>query len=242
MKGNFKATTALALLTTTQLPAKTESGSQLPTLATFQKRVAEEFNEIPRQERMNAYRAIAVGLGLHLVKASVKHGQFTPWLQANVTQGNFWTPATAKKNASFYMRLAIAFVEKSGVTQPELLSLPAGKVDLSAEMVTGKITGPQAKLAKRLEDFVGEFSLNELLVEHGIKDGGKGSGGGSAASGSDEDPLLANTAEWLMNLRNTLLDPESIKRFTPSALDDIERQLASGLDQFRKLRAKLRGN
>ncbi|HEX2860706.1 MAG TPA: hypothetical protein VHN79_03660, partial [Lacunisphaera sp.] len=118
MKGNFKATSALTLLSTTNVTANQ--------VKKFGAAVAEEFRQIPLQERMNAARAILVGIGFHAVKHSLKHGEFGAWLAANVNQVKIWSPATAKVNASYYMRLAIAFVEQAKPSQQEMLALTAG--------------------------------------------------------------------------------------------------------------------
>lgn len=177
---------------------------------------------------------------LHAVKHSLKHGQFTPWLDQTLTELTFWTKGTAKVNASYYMRLAIAFVDAAKPSRPELAALPAGGLTLDLD----NPQGPAAKLVKRLDEFCGEASLQELLEEHGIK---AGAGGGSkgavevTATNAGEDPLLADTAQHLMGLRSLLLDPDTVKRFTPRQLDDIETQWASGLEQFRQLRAKMQG-
>lgn len=232
MKGNFKATAALTLLSTTNVTA--------PQVKKFGDAVAEEFRQIPLQERMNAARAILVGIGFHAVKASLKHGEFTPWLGSKVNQVNFWSPATAKVNASYYMRLALAFVEQAKPSKQELLALTAG-----GEITPNLNTADSAakKLFSRIEEFIGERSLNEILIDEGIKGGGSGGSSSTpaAVTAGGEDPLLADTASHLMGLRALLLDPETVKRFTAHQLDDIEKQWASGLDQFRQLRAKMRG-
>jgi Protein of unknown function (DUF3102) len=229
MKGNFKATSALALLSDKSVATEN--------LQKFGDRVADEFAQIPQQEQMNAARAILVGIGLHAVKAGMKHGEFTPWLQSKVNQVNFWSPATAKVNASYYMRLAIAFVEQSKPTRPEMLAITAATEPLNLK----EAAGHAAKLLERVKKFIGERSLNEILIEEGIKNGGAGGGSSSkAAIGGGEDPLLADTATHLMGLRDLILNPDTVKRYTASQLNDIEVQLASALDQFRKLKAALR--
>lgn len=232
MKGSYKATDALALLTTTQV--------EQATVNKFSDSVATEFALIPQQERMNAARAILVGIGLHAVKASLKHKQFTPWMEANLTQGKIWTKTTAIKNASFFMRLAIAFVDQAKPTRPEMLAITAaGSVSTDGANAEG-----MKKIMARIDKFIGDRSLNEMLVDEGIKTSGSSSGGSKAAidvggTSTGDDPLFADTASHLMGLRSLLLDPETVKRFTATQLDDIEKQLASGLDQFRQLRAQM---
>jgi hypothetical protein len=234
MKGNFKATEALALLTTNAIT--TEKGSA----AKWSKLVAEQLNEIERAERMTPRRAVAVGLMLHAVKASLKHGEFTPWLKQTLTALKFGTLGTAQVKASYYMRLALAFVDQAKPSRPELAALPAGGLVLDLEAATG----PAAKLIKRLDEFCGECSLQELLEEHGIKSGG---GGGSSRGAIDvtsapagEDPLLADTASYIMGLRSIFCTPDTFKRLPAAQRKDAIQQLASILDEARQLDAAAR--
>lgn len=230
MQGNFKAKEALALLTTTTV---------LPEVGATKlgERVAREFAEIPRVERMNASRAVLVGLGLHAVKASLQRGEFEAWKKANLTLGNIWSESTALKNASFYMRLAIAFVEQAKPSRQELLALTSSNLDLEL----GAAEAVEQKLMSRVAKFVGERSLNELLVDEGIK-----STQGSASAGSkptvlpaDDDTLAEDAGQLLMRFDDVLLNPEHIKRFTAAQLDDMERQLTDRLAKFRELKAAL---
>lgn len=229
MKGNFKATTAIALLDSTKVAA--------PAVKKFGEAVAEQFTEIARSERMNAGRAILIGMALPMLKASMKHGQFRPWLEANVTAGNIWSKATAVKNASYYTRLAYAFLEEVKPSNNEVLAITAG------DAIRGRPGNDvhAAKLLRRMATFIGERSLNELLEDYGIKNGG-GSGSGKTIEipASKDDPLLADTAAHLIGLREIILNPETLKRFSAKQLDDIERQVASLPEEFRKLIAKLR--
>ncbi len=232
MKGNFKATGAIALLDSVTIAEADKASMQK-----WQKLVATQINEIARAERMTPRRAIAVGLMLHAVKSSLKHGEFTPWMKQMLTELTFWTEGTAKVNASYYMRLAITFVEQSKATKTELEALQGnGALELEAAK------GEAAKLVKRIDAFCGESSLAELLADHGIKNGGSGSGSGKVIEipASAEDPLFADTAAHLIGLREIVLNPDTLKRFTAKQLEDIERQIASLPEEFRKLKKKLR--
>ncbi|HEY8836678.1 MAG TPA: hypothetical protein VIO16_03150 [Dehalococcoidia bacterium] len=104
------------------------------------------------------------GLTLHRVKASTPHGKFGSFIEQKLTKVNFWTAGTAKTNASYYMRLALAFVEKARADKGALLALPndATTLDLGD-------TANAKKLAAALEKFVGDLSLTELLIKHNIK-------------------------------------------------------------------------
>jgi|GEM_PF-5784336 len=115
-------------------------------------------------ESKAAAGAIMAGLTLHRVKASTPHGKFGSFIEQKLTKVNFWTAGTAKTNASYYMRLALAFVEKARADKGALLALPndATTLDLGD-------TANAKKLAAALEKFVGDLSLTELLIKHNIK-------------------------------------------------------------------------
>jgi len=231
MKGNFKATTAIALLDSTKVAA--------PAVKKFGDAVAEQFTEIARSERMNAGRAILIGMALPVLKSSLPKGTFTAWMKSNLTQGKIWSETTAIKNASFYTRLAYAFLEEVKPAANEVLAITDG----DAIRGTPGNDANAAKLLRRMAAFIGERSLNELLEDYGIKSGGGSGGAGNAidVGGAKEDPLLADTAAHLLGLREILLKPDTLKRFTAKQLDDIERQLAALPEEFRKLKAKLKG-
>lgn len=150
----------------------------------LQDTAVQQMQVIAQTERDTALRAILLGLTLHKVKACLPHGQFTKWLKSKVTQGNLWTPATAKKNASFYMRLAEIAVQKSKVTRPELLALPGDQTELSLDTAEGD----GRRFVQKLTKFIGEKSLNELLREHGIKEAKKLGGARNSETDTDDEP------------------------------------------------------
>lgn len=223
MKGNFKASSALTLLSDPQIST---SGGNLEKLQTT---AIEQLDLIRKMESESALRAVLAGLALHRIKASVKHGEFGKWIAKNV--------AAKKSQVNHYMRLAVVCLEQAGFSKPDLVALAVDTGDLVVSS-----DGAARKAFKKIQDFVGEFSLNELLIEHNIKDGGGGGGKSTPAAlaAGGEDPLLADTAQHLMSLREIILDPETMKRFTAAQLRDIETQLSSALDQFRALKTKLR--
>ncbi len=226
MKGKSKTTESLVLLETTKIAA--------PKVKKFGDGVAAVFAEIARQERMNPQRAILVGMALPVMKASMPHGEFRPWLEANVTRSNIWTKATGIKNASLYTRLAAAFVKQAKLDGAAVLSITNGS---TIALKAGK-NEHSAKLLKTIEEFVGEKSLAELLKEH-VSDGGSSAGGSDVTLPADDNTLLGEVAEWFVNLRKTLVDPDTLKRFTPAQLTDAERQLADLNEDFRKARETL---
>ncbi|MBA4136744.1 MAG: hypothetical protein C0518_05455 [Opitutus sp.] len=229
MQGNFKATAALVLLDSVDVPA--------PHRKKFSDSVAAEFTQIARSNVENSVRAILVGIGLHAVKKSLPRGQFEEWKKSHLTRGGYWTESTARKNASFFMRLSIQVLEELKPSKQEMLALTAGgDVTLSNVTQSGNIR----KFIGRLTEFIGERSLNDLLDEFGIKDATSGGGArGTGAIAADTDTLLEDAGQLFINFDQVFLDPNQLKRFTAKQLDDFERQLADRLERLRQLKAKL---
>ncbi|MDP2226803.1 MAG: hypothetical protein Q8J78_04945, partial [Moraxellaceae bacterium] len=119
-----KQSTALALL------QDKEIGSAIP-LTKLQLVAVQQFRRIARDTREAPLRAILLGLTLHRVKASMPWGTFEAWKKANVTACNIWSESTTKKNCSFFMRLAIAAISRTGATKPQLLALPGDQSELA---------------------------------------------------------------------------------------------------------------
>ena len=222
MKGNFKASTALTLLSDPQIA--TTGGN----LARLQETAIEQLDLIRKMESESALRAVLCGLALHRIKASLKHGEFGKWQSKYI--------AAKRSQVGYYMRLALVCLQEGGFSKQDMTAMTSE----SGDIVLAK-DGAAHRAFKKIQNFVGDKSLNELLIEHDIKNASSGGGSSSSsAAASGEDPLLADTAEHLMGLRAILLDPATVKRFTAAQLIDIEKQWASGLDQFRQLLAKLR--
>lgn len=230
MSKSSQPTTALAVLEAHTLAE--------PRVKKFGEAIARTFGEIAHQERMNPQRAIIVGLALPILKQSMKHGQWEPWKAANLTNGKVWTKATALKNASLYTRLAAEFVRQVKPDAEEVLAITAGGT--IALHPCKDAAG--AKLVKRIEEFVGEKSLSELIAEH-VSDTPKSTPAGSntPAIAADDNTLLQDLGEWVANLRKTVTDPEQLKRFTPAALKAVETQLSDILEDHRKALEALKG-
>lgn len=235
MKGNFKATEALVLLGSTRLELEKKDAQQK-----WGALVRQQVEEIGRQERMIPRKAVALGLVLHAVKNSMPHGRWTPWLTETLTGLTFWSAGTAKVNASYYMRLAITFVEQCKPAKTEVLAISSG----NALATIADPKGAAAKLMSRIDDFIGDRSLNEVLIDEGIKQTGGSGGGGARGSGgaiaADTDTLLEDAGQLFLTFDQILLDPNTLKRFPARQLDEMEQQLVTKLEQFRQLKAKLK--
>lgn len=231
MKGNFKATEALVLLDSTSV-AK-------PHLGKFSQSLADEFGQIARSDLENAVRAILVGIGLHAIKKSLAHGEFTAWKKKHLTHGHYWTETTAMKNASLYMRLAIHVIQDLRPPKGELLALTeAGTVTLAKLYQPGKV----CPLTDRLAKHVGERCIQELLDHYGIKNGDGSTGGGAKAAAAlpaDDDTLAEDTGQLFLNFDQLLLSPDNLKRFPKRQILQLRDQVRDRSRKFEQLVEKI---
>jgi hypothetical protein len=203
-------------------------------LDALQKACLEQLTLIRRLESEGAMRAIFTGLALHRIKASLKHGEFGPWLEANVNQ-------LGRRQVNYYMRLALECLARTRATVVELVALPDGCVAMNATDIGSR------RFAERVEKFVGECSLADLLVKYGIKgvvrDGDAGTEGDTGAVGTDADGQMffAEIAEHVLGIRKSVLNAENIARLSPRQLDDLRAELANLNSEFSKLYDQARG-
>lgn len=102
-----------------------------------------------------AKRAIFVGTALLMVKQSLEHGAFGPWLEKNID-------GLGRRQVAYYMKLALAALDGERIDQKALAAIPVNDID-SALTVS---KGPGAEFRAAVENFVGQSSLAELLAEH----------------------------------------------------------------------------
>lgn len=186
--------------------------------------------EIRKVERMTAQRAIVLGVTLWKVRLSLPHGQWMPWQQQHL--------AASKSQVNYFMRLALVFLVKSRATKTELRALPGDSVELAPKDELSRA------LLARLEKFVGECSLNELLVKHGIRGVTRDTdaqGGDSAPGQPGEQMLFTEVAEHFYSLRQNLCRREVILRYTPEQLDAAKREIDEIRSAFLALYQEARG-
>jgi hypothetical protein len=163
--------------------------------------------EIQRAERETAQRAVMLGVALWKVRLSIAHGQWTPWLGEHIGVG--------QRQVNNYMRLALVFLIKSRATKTELRALPADSIELASDDALSRA------LFARLEKFVGECSLNELLVKHGIKSVTRDDQGeGEATAAGGQQLLFPEMCDVLLKL-DRLYMPESIIQIPPDKLNPL---------------------
>jgi hypothetical protein len=240
MSRSAKTSTALAVVSDQEI-ASAAPVEQLKAVA------VREFYRVAQSEQENALRAILLGLTLHKIKASLAHGEFTPWVKNHLaasdqkrTEVRFWSSGTASRNAQYFMRLALVAVAATDATKPELLALPGDQAELHLDTTAAEAHHFMAKLGR----FVGERSLNELLREHGIKDS-KPTGGRRerTAAQADAEPItperLAAQAreelsEWCELGRQLLITDNVCSHLQPEEVRAFYDGLHSMLEHWRK--------
>jgi len=190
-------------------------------------RTLRDFVTFTKLEKTAALTATTTGLNLHRVKISAK-GEFRTFIEVDLAKKMGWAETTAVKNASYYMRLSTAFFEGSGLKPAEIIAA------LDGNKVARK------KLNAALKAFVADLSLNELLIQHGIKGVGLKTELDDAKSASrkalpisDEDKIAqARTQAWeeiysaVERTRAGLTEPEKLQLLNdPKQLETLQGQL-----------------
>lgn len=171
-KPSKKDTSALVLLQDRQISASVE-------LTKLQAAALHQLDTLARLNREAPVRAILVGLTLHKIKAVLKRGEFIPWIKQHV-KGRGYVQCT------YYMRLAVAFAEKTRVTKPEILAIAGDQTELAIEPADDTARRMMEKITK----FVGESNLSELLDRYRIKETKKL---GGAREGNDSEDVPEET-------------------------------------------------
>lgn len=176
------------------------------------------------------------GLTLTRVKHSLPHGKFGAWLDQLAAGG-----AVKKSQANYYMRLGLVFLEKMRVDLPQLLALPGEQLSLE---VGDNHTAKQ--FLGKLEKFVGDLSLNELLIKHGIKGVGmklaleQGEDGEAGKLGAAED-YFAEVAQRVYGFRQIVTSRESLQRLSPQQLETLNQTVTDSYSEFRRLYDEAKG-
>lgn len=230
--------TAKHALTVLAAPELRSSGDD--TLAKLQAAALAQLAAVGEMESKAALGGVLSGMTLLRVKASMPHGTFGKWLQDSNWNGRSnSTPASRQRTAGYYMRLALIFVEKTKATVPDLLALPGDQLSLDlADNAAGK------RLAAKLQKFVGDCSLYELLVKHGIRgvtrDADEAGGEDGAATPAGED-FFAEVATTLEGWRKIVTDRAALVRLTPQQLDLLHESVTADYTEFKKLYKATRG-
>lgn len=141
---------------------KCTSGALLQSVAI---QLHDEFEAFGKLENEASFRALRIGILLLKAKENLKHGEFEPWLEKNVTE-------VRRRQAFNFMRLAKIFIENKHIEQHKAYLLCEAKSEPAI-----KASPAEQKLVQAVFDFIQDKSLNDLFKEHGIKDAPKPKGG-----------------------------------------------------------------
>ena len=152
---------ARELLSSEQLAAHdTEAIDQLKHSALRQ------LGAVQQLSQQHAAGCVLCGLTLHRVKASLRRGEFEPWMDSLRAEKSTTGGLLPSRSMRFYyMKLATVFVERTGTLLPHLLALPGDQFGLE---IPDSDAGRE--LAEKLTAFVGDQSLNDLLDRYKIKE------------------------------------------------------------------------
>lgn len=155
-----------------------------------------QFDTLVNHRRQAPYRAIALGLTLHQLKAGCKHGEWMPLYGQILKSLKFVTEGTAKVYASQYMRLALTFLTEADAARAEFISLTGNKAELSLHASNAT----ERELAGKMAKFIGERSLDELLTDYDLRNAAETKRRKLAASEGDANPAeQEKTAQDLFN-------------------------------------------
>ncbi len=125
----------------------------------------QQLDTLVSHRKQAPYRAIALGMLLHQLKAGCKHGEWTPLYQQILKSSKFVTETTAQTYCSQWMRLATEALIQADVATPEFIALAGSKPELSIESSDSK----ERAFVGKLEKFIGGRSLDELLSDLNLR-------------------------------------------------------------------------
>lgn len=166
------------------------------------KALNEQLRMIRNADTEFATRAVYVGTALLLVKESLAHGEFGPWLDKHIDD-------LGRRQVNYYMKIALAALDAQRVDQKVLASLPVN--DIETALTVSK--GPGAEFREAVAKFVGDSSLAELLAEHCGK-----SKSGKKSKSEDGSESKAAVAEVTVQDRFNELD-EALRLVRKSTAD-----------------------
>jgi len=113
------------------------------------------------------YRAILTGLTLHRIKADCAHGEWMPLYEQILKNVKFCTPKTAQTYCSQWMRAATEFLVEAKMATPEAVAIATSGNELSLETTDAN----ERTFVSKMEKFIDGRSLDELLIDLGLRNG-----------------------------------------------------------------------
>ena len=165
-------------------------------LTALEKTVIAQVSFFRRAQPETSMKVVLCGLALRRIKASLKHGQWEPWVKRNIVS---ILGTSAPQVVRGWMRLADKFVEDSKLTLPDFLALPGDQTELA---LAAETDATARRLMDRLGKFVGELGPTELMIKHGVREPEKKArtlGGGKPESQEDAAARHAVTVQDRFN-------------------------------------------
>lgn len=197
--------------------------------------------------RQAPYRAIALGLTLHQLKAGCKHGEWMPIYQQILKSSKFVTETTAQTYASQYMRLALTFLTEADAARPEYIALTGSKTELNIQAKDST----ERVLAKKMENFIGDRSLDELLTDYDLRNAAANKKRKLDASDAEAEPdeqektaqdLFNEMEEHLQLAGKTAADKSIWMRLSKRHHDDLLASSRATYERISALHSKTHGN
>ena len=126
-------------------------------LQTIANQLKTEFEFYEKLEKDAAFRALRIGLLLLRVKDGLKHGEFEPWMNQNISE-------ISRRHCFRFMKFARVFIEKKKLGQNEAYLICDAQPEFKHQ-----ISGKPGKMQQLVFDFIGDKSQAELFDEYGIK-------------------------------------------------------------------------
>jgi len=225
----LSTTTALALVTSTELKAKDRDLQQL------QQTVVTQLAFMRDMRRQEALRGLFVGLALQRIKASLPYGQFGKWVNTNIAE-------YGERYVNYLMKLALVFIDKCNVRKPEILALPGDQTEFALDT----LKGDERRFVEKAEKFTGDLSLTELFIKYDIKSVGLKK---ELTAGKDDDAPPAKTPqelcmellEHLTLTRKDTCDHAVWMQMSKAQHDDLKAAFEDAAEQVAALHAKTHG-
>jgi len=166
-----------------------------------------DLNTIKLLGQEKAFRAVRIGAALLYVKKVLPHGALK-WATANSD--------LSERSCRMYMKLAIAYQQESQLADARVYKLAAANDK----------TEKKPACIRDVIKFIGERSLNDLLIHYGIKQpaptGGSSAGRTSTITGKQANEKDESRASWTDLTARITLHGKELKSW--QYLDDDERQ------------------
>lgn len=190
-------------------------------------RANEQYAAIRDSDRSNSLRGVFLGVLFWQIKNECGHGQFMKIASERMRD----IPVRTRNEL---MKLALTFVERTKLALPERFNIPDAQLALTLD----DARGTEKEMVTRALSFIGELSLHELMIKHGIRAVGLKKDLTEEASEADDsnlpveeqirrrrEQLFGGSIEHLNFLHKTLTVTENLTLLDNTQLEAIETKL-----------------